>query len=140
MDPNALLKRMLVLCEAGAQRTLDDGEQSELVHGVRDLDHWLHSGGFWPERWSGRGVNLQMANKSGALDAAIVRLQQAGRGLVVHTGKIELVIATPHEPENDGRLVAALATHTAYAASPVDAVLGLVTQLEEQRREPVGSS
>jgi hypothetical protein len=136
MDPNETLRRLLELVQTAQKRRLLDDEVTEFTFGLRDLDGWLTNGGFWPERWAGRGVNLKLADEHGRLQAEIekVRALLSGRRVVLPATNPELVVATPFEPAEDGRTVAGLSVCTAYAGDPAEAV----RQVHEKLAQTLG--
>lgn len=137
MDPNVLLARLLELAGISWNRRLLEDEQAELLAGVLALDGWLVRGGFWPERWAGRGVNLELADARGRLHMEVERIRSllSGRHVTLPSAQPQLIVATPFEPEHDGRIVAGLASHAAFAGDPVEAVRQLHAKLEETLRK-----
>src|SRR5260221_492657 len=139
LAPGEWLARLLELATLGLGRKLLEDEQDELCRGLVELDGWLVRGGFWPERWAGRGVNLQLADRDGRLGAEIERvrglLMAQGRQIVLPAAQPQLIVAVPFEPGQDGRIVAGLASHAAFAGDPVEAVRQLHAKLEETLRK-----
>lgn len=53
MDPNALLARMLELCEEhSSYGWLPTDEAEEVVESFKELHRWILSGGFLPAVWA----------------------------------------------------------------------------------------
>lgn len=134
VDPNELLQTLLELSAVGQRRKLDEKEVDKLTAGLAALDDWLLRGGYWPERWVGRGVNLKLADAHARMQSQVERISQlfvAGQATVLPAAQPRLVIGVPLEPDQDGRVVAALATYAAFAADPARALEELHDQLAE---------
>lgn len=136
MDPNSALDKLLLLAEQ-----IQTGDQEytawmanyaiEMAKLVKDLDTWMNNGGHRPTRWADKGVNLELGGCDTKLASSLdnIRNLLKDKKLVLPAVTPQVVIAVPVFGKD--HIVAALATHVAISADPVEATDQLYYMLKQ---------
>jgi hypothetical protein len=132
MSPDQTLARIRELAGLAQTEGLSGRESGELALAVLQLDDWLQAGGYWPARWSGRGVNLDLGELGPQVLIEVDKIRGLldGKTRILASKTPQLIVAMPLV-KDDGRCVAGLASHAVFDPDPAKATRELYVMLRE---------